>query len=109
MKNMDQAGSQYVLQQEDPRLLPLSDEIIEETPSEERTCLICGEGRSNLRLDCSHCFHSRCLQQDRRCPDCLSEDILPARAYCGICERRYAYIEHIESRNVYICRTCEET
>ena len=110
LKLSDQAGSQYVLQ-EDPIRISLSEEIIDDIPSEARICGVCGAGKANLHFNCKHKFHSQCLPKTaelHKCHECSSDKIVPVKAYCHICERRYAHLDRVEPHHHYICRTCEE-
>jgi hypothetical protein len=106
----EQLGSQYVLQEE-PVRISLSEEIIDDIPSEARLCVACGEGKANLHLHCKHHFHSQCLPKTgelNKCQECSTDKIRPVKAYCCICERRYGHLNRVEHHNHYICRTCEE-
>ncbi len=60
LKMSERLGSQNILL-EGPLRISLSEELIDDMPSEERLCVTCGEGKANLHLNCKHHFHSHCL------------------------------------------------
>lgn len=103
-------GSQYIIS-EVPHRIAISDEIIDDFPSEERKCSSCKLGKSNLRLKCSHHFHNSCLNKKskelKQCEECSSEAIYPVAAFCSICERRFTELHYISLENTYICKVCE--